>query len=133
MELSKDTLTKLERFLKPEDVATVVSALKEDPPKADWKIEGKHNLDDDWIHLGSIHGEDAARKWFDLIKSDLGGFYRLISPQKVVVAEHPENLWSLPQKLKRLNITAPPDWNDYNTYLLSGGKLEYEDWKAAGS
>lgn len=37
--------------------------------------------------------------------------------------------WSLPKKLQKLNVTAPPDWNEYDAYLLSGGKLEYEEWR----
>jgi len=42
----------------------------------------------------------------------------------------PEQDWSLPEKHSRLNITAPPDWNEYDAYLLDGGHLEYEEWKA---
>jgi len=33
-----------------------------------------------------------------------------------------------PKNFKRLNIKAPPFWNDYDKYLLEGGKSEYIDW-----
>lgn len=38
------------------------------------------------------------------------------------------NDWDKEEELKPLNIKSPPDWNDYNQYLLDGGTLEYEDW-----
>lgn len=32
---------------------------------------------------------------------------------------------------RRLNIQSPPHWNEYDAYLLLGGKLEYADWMKA--
>lgn len=42
--------------------------------------------------------------------------------------DNPESQ-SLSTKLKKLKITAPPDWNDYDEYLLNGGQLEYSEWR----
>lgn len=41
----------------------------------------------------------------------------------------PDDDWNKPEDLKPLNIQSPPDWNDYNEYLLEGGKLEYSEWR----
>lgn len=32
---------------------------------------------------------------------------------------------------QRLKISSPPDWDEYNEYLLDGGSLDYDDWQAA--
>lgn len=37
--------------------------------------------------------------------------------------------WNKPEDLKPLNIKSPPDWNDYDKYLLNGGQLDYSEWK----
>ncbi len=38
--------------------------------------------------------------------------------------------WAADEDLKPLNIKSPPDWNDYDEYLLNGGQLEYSEWRA---
>lgn len=41
--------------------------------------------------------------------------------------------WNPVEKLKKLKITAPPDWNEYDAYLLNGGTLEYEEWRTSSA
>lgn len=37
--------------------------------------------------------------------------------------------WDIDEELKPLNIKSPPDWNEYNSYLMDGGTLEYDVWR----
>lgn len=45
------------------------------------------------------------------------------------LAEKLSHDWALPQRLERLDMKAPPDWDAYNSYLMEGGQMEYEDWR----
>ena len=45
------------------------------------------------------------------------------------IAVSSRDAWDGEEKLEPLNITAPPDWNQYDNYLFAGGKAEYEKWK----
>lgn len=46
--------------------------------------------------------------------------------------EHPEVNWNSPERLEKLNIGAPSDWDEYDNYLLDGGTSQYEEWKRPG-
>lgn len=37
--------------------------------------------------------------------------------------------WNDVEDLRPLNIQSPPDWDDYDEYLLNGGQLEYSEWR----
>jgi len=64
------------------------------------------------------------------IKIQLPQGYQLIDSDRPNEDDSQDSAWALPEELKRLNITAPPNWNEYNDYLLAGGELEYEEWHA---
>lgn len=39
-----------------------------------------------------------------------------------------EEDWAIEEQLRRLELFAPPRWDEYDAYLQDGGSLEYEDW-----
>lgn len=90
-------------------------------------------IDDEDIAEGSRGLENAIQNEVEEIIED-GRFDHEFDVGDVdasdfkLIEDSPQPDWSLPEKLERLNITAPANWNDYNTYLLEGGTLEYEDW-----
>ena len=130
MEISENFLNKLKSLLEPSQLASILAALREDPDNSlDWRIEGKNNLEDPWILLATSKTESAAAEAFEKTKSWGGGFYRLLNPRGIEIITHPVDLWALDEKLAPLDIKAPSDWDEYDTYLLDGGMLEYEGWK----
>lgn len=78
MKLSADTFAMLHRTLSLTDLDSVLTAIEKEPNLSPrWEIEGKNNLDDDWILIDTAKTLELATEKFEKVKQWSGGFYRL--------------------------------------------------------